>query len=244
MSDYEKNENRILGIIPARGGSQGVFDKNIKELCGLPLIGHIFKSACESKMLTDLILSTNDQRIADVGRRLGMNVPFLRPEEYATSTAKSVDVVKHAIGKMEKQNGYSYDYGVLLQPTCPLTQTHHIDDSVRLLIYDGYNSVVSLTTVDHCHPYFMMRKQGDSYESLLQNTEEYTNRQDLPEVYVRCGNVYSFERNLVMEHNKLFGYKTGYIIVEKEFSINIDDPIDWLIAETLVSRYGKQKIKE
>lgn len=218
--------------------------KNIKELCGLPLIGHIFKSACESKMLTDIILSTNDKRIADVGRSLGMNVPFLRPEEYATSTAKSIDVVKHAIGEMERQNGCVYDFGVLLQPTCPLTQTHHIDESVRLLRYDGYNSVVSLTRVDHYHPYFMMRKQGDSYERLLQNTEEYTNRQHLPEVYVRCGNVYSFERNLVMEHDKLFDYKSGHIIIEKRFNINIDDQIDWLIAEALVSHYGKQKIKE
>lgn len=214
-------------------------DKNIKELCGLPLIGHIFKSACESKMLTDIILSTNDKRIADVGRSLGVNVPFLRPEEYATSTAKSIDVVKHAIGEMERQNGCVYDFGVLLQPTCPLTQTHHIDESLRLLIDNRYNSVVSLTPVGHFHPCFMMKKQGDSYESLLQDTEKYTNRQHLPEVYVRCGNVYSFERNLVMEHNKLFDYKSGHIIIEKEFSINIDDSIDWLIAEKMVEIYGK-----
>ena len=221
-------------------------DKNIKELCGLPLIGHIFESARESKILTDIMLSTNDKKIADVGRRLGMNVPFLRPDKYATNTAKSIDVVKHAIDEMERQNGCAYDFGVLLQPTCPLTQTRHIDEALRLLRDSRYDSVISLTPVDHFHPCFMMRKQGDSYESLLQHTEEYTNRQHLPEVYVRCGNVYAFERNLPMEHNKLFDHKIGYIIIEKEFCINVDDPIDWIIAETLVSRHEKrkQKIKE
>ena len=120
-----KYNNKILGLILARGGSKGIKYKNITKLCGIPLIAWTIKSALKSKSLTDVILSTDSTKIAKVGKKFGVNVPFIRPSRYAKDKTPSIDAIVHAI-KWLKRKGKNYEFVVLLEPTSPLVELKSI----------------------------------------------------------------------------------------------------------------------
>src|ERR1043165_7692073 len=123
---------RVLGIIPARGGSKGIPRKNIRLLAGKPLLQYTAEAAQKAKLLTRVILSTEDEEIAEVGRRCGLEVPFLRPANLATDTTPTLDVVQHLVQTLEK-TGARYDAICLLQPTAPLRERGQIDACIELL---------------------------------------------------------------------------------------------------------------
>jgi len=143
---------KILGIIPARGGSKGVPGKNIKHLAGKPLISFSIDAAKDSS-LSKVIVSTDDEQIAAVARELGADVPFLRPDFLASDTAKSLDVSRHALLTMEKSDNLQYDAIMLLQPTTPFRTTEDINQAIELLIANpDADSVISVVDVQGHHP--------------------------------------------------------------------------------------------
>jgi CMP-N,N'-diacetyllegionaminic acid synthase len=234
-------DKRILGVIPARGGSKGIPRKNIRKLAGKPLMAYVAEAGLKSGMITDLILSTDNEEIARVGRSLGLDVPFLRPVDLATDNARTVDVVKHAILAMEEIKGADYDFCVLLQPTNPLTQVHHIDTALQQLINGKAASVISLALLGlHGHPELMHTIQEGLLSKLLPE-RIIDNRHQIKDVYCRTGNVYAFSRDLPIKHDVLYTQESGFIIIEKEFVVNIDDELDWLYAEALL-KHQKQGI--
>lgn len=144
MDSYNKT---ILGIITARGGSKGILRKNIKELAGKPLIAYTIEAAKGSGVFSRIVLSTDDDEIAEVGRKYGAEVPFMRPTELAKDTTPTLPVLIHAVEWLKGNENFYPDYTVILQPTAPLRQARHLNEALDLLIKSGADSVVSVCEV-------------------------------------------------------------------------------------------------
>lgn len=179
---------KIIAIIPARGGSKGIPNKNIIDLCGKPLIAYSIQSAKESNYIDDIIVSTDSQAIADISLQYGAAVPFLRPAELALDTSKTIDCMLYTIENM-KELGKTYDYVVLLQPTQPIRKPGDIDNAISTLINSNQESLASVTPVSE-HPILMrtITKEG-TLQSLLPISST-VRRQDFPAVYKVNGSIY------------------------------------------------------
>ncbi|WP_297407496.1 acylneuraminate cytidylyltransferase family protein [uncultured Cetobacterium sp.] len=219
---------RILAIIPARGGSKGIPKKNIIDILNKPLLHYSIKSAKESKYLDKIIISTDDKEIAEVAENLGIDVPFLRPEELATDTSKSIEAFIHSI-KEEKKNGNIYDYILLLQNTSPLRQGWHIDEAIEKLLESNERSLVSVNEVNE-HPSIMRTIANDGILKNLIDSNGDIRRQDFSKIYIVNGAIYiqKNDNNLNLETN-LNGGDIPYIM-EHKYSIDIDNYLDLEIA--------------
>lgn len=228
---------RILGIIPARGGSKGVPGKNIKLLCGKPLLAYTAESALRSKLLSKVVLSTDDNEIAEVGKSLGLEVPFLRPAELAEDTTPTLPVVLHAVYQMEEL-GESFDAVCLLQPTNPLRRAEDIDACIELLETSGADSVISILPVPHEYNPKWVYWQNDHGEMILStgDKEPLARRQDLPKAFCRDGTVYVTRIKTIISKQSLFGETVKGYEINPEFSSNIDTPDDWRAIEESISR--------
>jgi len=223
---------KVLGIIPARGGSKGVPRKNIKPLCGRPLLAYTAESALAAKLLTSVILSTDDEEIAELGKSLGIGVPFIRPAVLAEDASPTLPVVLHAIDAMES-TGESFDAVCLLQPTSPLRRAEDIDNCIELMDQTGADSVISLLPVPkNYNPNWVYWKDADGRIALSTGDKEpITRRQDLPPSFHRDGSVY-VTRVATVKSGSLYGdHVVGYEM-PAEFSSNIDTPEDWQSLET------------
>ena len=226
----------VLGLIPARGGSKGVPRKNARLLCGKPLLAYTAESALAAQRLSRLILSTDDEELAEIGVGCGLDVPFMRPPELATDQTPMLPVVQHALGWMEERGG-RFDAVCLLQPTNPLRRSADIDACIELLENRGCDSVVTVRPVPtEYHPYWVYF-QGPSGLLQLSNgsTEPITCRQELPAAFHRDGSVYVSLRNIVMDQNTLYGTRVMGYPLNDTHTVNIDALEDWEAAEKLIS---------
>lgn len=221
---------RVLGIIPARGGSKGIPGKNIKLLAGKPLIAHSIASAKEARLLTKVIVSTDSRDIAVVAKEFGAEVPFVRPAEFATDKAVSIDVVKHALEFFADQ-GETFDIVILLQPTCPMRRGEDIDRAVKMIEETGCDSVVSLVDVGANHPARMYHLHGDKPVGIIEAKEAMRPRQELAPVYIRSGDIYAAKVSAVLEQNSLMPGDGRGLIIPMDETVNIDGPMDLEIAE-------------
>jgi CMP-N,N'-diacetyllegionaminic acid synthase len=227
---------RVLGIIPARGGSKGVPRKNIRDLAGKPLLAWTIEAAKGSR-LSRVILSTDDQEIADVGRKYGADVPFIRPLEHATDSARAIPMLQHAVKALEDQ-GDRYDAVMMLQPTSPMRLPRDIDGALEKLGKDPEaTSVISVVPVGEFHPARMKYLDGD----LLVDPpfcEAYENqpRQELTPMYIRSGSIYLVRRRILMETGSLKGTRCLAQVMPKHRSVNIDSPFDFEQAEWLLAK--------
>lgn len=230
-------EKNILAIIPARGGSKGIPKKNIINILDKPLLHYSIKSAKESKYLDKIIISTDDEEIAQVAKNLGIEVPFLRPKELATDTSKSIDAFIHGI-KEEEKNGNIYDYILLLQNTSPLRQGWHIDEAIEKLLESNERSLVSVNEVNE-HPSIMRTIDEHGRLKNLINSNGDSRRQDFSKVYIVNGAIYiqKNDENLNLDTN-LNGGELPYIM-EHKYSIDIDDYLDLDIA----THYLKEMVR-
>ena len=237
------NGVKVLAVITARGGSKGIPGKNIKPLGGKPLIAYTIEVAQKSRLITDLIVSTDSERIAGVSREYGANVPFIRPAELARDDTPHLPVMRHAVEFMEKQKGYQYDYVVTLQPTSPFRTVEDIDETIRVLIESGADSSVSLVEVPGMyHPIKMKKLEGNQVLPYCMDEPEGIRKQDFPKVYRRSSAVYVTRRDLMIKENKFFGeHVVGYITSIERF-IDIDSESDWLNAENILVKMINKKI--
>lgn len=225
---------KILGIIPARGGSKGVPGKNIKLLGGNPLLSYTSKSAFDAKLLSKIIVSTDCENIANVAKQNNIDVPFLRPNELATDFSSSIEVVQHAIEYFEKQ-GEFYDAVCLLQPTSPFRAKGFIDLAIQKFINDEADALVSVLPVPHeFNPHWVFEPNVDGYLSLATGeTEIIKRRQDLPKSYFRDGSIYLTKTSFIKK-GTFYGEKLSFIENESKFYVNIDTMYDWDKAENLL----------
>ena len=226
---------RVLGLIPARGGSKGIPGKNVRLLAGRPLLEYTVRAADASRVLDRLVLSTDSEAIMSVGRRLGIEVPFLRPDSLAKDDSPMVAVVEHAVDILE-QSGWSPTIVVLLQPTAPLRRPHHIADAVALLASCGADSVASVVQVpQHFSPDYVMRIEGHRLVPFLPDGARLTRRQDARVAYSRDGTGYVTRRDVLMNRHSLYGDVCCPLIVPADESLNLDTLEDWAAAEQAVT---------
>lgn len=223
---------RVLGIIPARGGSKGVSRKNIKPLCGKPLLAYTAESSLAAKRLTRVILSTEDQEIAEAGKALGLDVPFMRPVELALDNTPTFPVVLQVV-KVLEEIGEKYDAICLLQPTNPLRLAKDIDGCIELLESSGADSVVTVLPVpDTYNPRWVYWRSTDGCMVLSTGEREpVSRRQDLPPAFHREGSVYVTRRDVLFESGNLYGKTVQGFEVDARNSVNIDTVEDWQQAE-------------
>lgn len=232
MSDKAK----VLGLIPARGDSKGVPRKNIKLLCGRPLLEYTAESALASLSLSRVILSTDDEEVAEVGLRCGLEVPFLRPAELATDDTPMLPVVQHAVRWME-QLGERVDAICLLQPTNPLRRAKDIDGCIELLMQSEADAVVTVLPVPaEYNPHWVyFENDGGCLYLSTGDGSPITRRQDLPPAFHREGSVYVTRRDVVMEGNSLYGERLIGYRLDSAATVNIDTTEDWQRAAVMLS---------
>lgn len=225
---------KILGLIPARGGSKGVPKKNIKLLNDKPLIAYTIQSALESNQFTDLVVSTDDHDIAQVAEKYGVKVPFIRPAELSTDNAKSIDVVLHALAYLEN-TGIIYDAVCLLQPTNPFRTVQLIKSCINLLKDKDFDAVVSVERVPaEYNPHWQFHQDSSGCLKIITGEKEIiSRRQDLPTTYKRDGSIYLTKVQIIKEFNSFYGDKLGFVEIP-EGQINIDTMEDWIRAEEFI----------
>ena len=222
---------RVLGVIPARGGSKGIAKKNIVDICGKPLIAYSIDAASRSQRLSTFIVSTDSDEIADVAIGYGALAPFRRPAEISNDIASSFDVIMHALDFMEAETNSIYDAVMLLQPTTPMLTAATIDAAILQLSNCDCDSVVSVVDVGANHPYRMYELDDkNTLVGLLANEDPMMPRQKLPKVYIRSGDVYVTRRECLMQKLSLIGNASKAILIKPEDTVNIDTVEDLMIA--------------
>ena len=232
MNNYLRRLN-IIGIIPARGGSKGLPKKNIKLLNNQPLIYYTIHAAKESKYLDMVYVSTDDQEIAEISRRLGAKVPVMRPKELAEDDTPTLPVIQHMTKIVEKKHR-PVDIAVTLQPTTPLRTSIDIDNTIKKLVKSNADAAVSVTEVE-IHPYIMAELKQDEL-MWLHSEKKRGRRQDFPQVYALNGAVYATRRDILLDQNSLYGQDTRAYIMPKERSIDIDNIYDFILVETIIRK--------
>lgn len=234
----------VLGIIPARGGSKSIPRKNIKLLCGKPLIAWSIEEAKKSRLLTRIIVSTDDLGIADVARQYGCEVPFLRPAEFAQDLSTDVEFLLHALDFLREKEGYNPEIVLRLPPTSPLRTATHIDEGIEKLIATPDADAVRPICEAPKHPYKLWKITEDKKflepflpESFTGFHEAYNlPRQLFPKAYIHTGAMDVIRTRTLREQKSTSGKKLAYFFMAPEDSVNIDHPIDFEIAEFLMQK--------
>lgn len=226
---------RVLGVIPARGGSKGIPRKNIHLLGGKALIAYTIEAAAAAKRLTRTIVSTEDGEIAEVARACGGDVPFMRPAELATDDARAIPMMQHAVKAVEKlEGGAEYDVIVMLQPTTPFRMAQDIDGALELLERTGADSVISVALHIGQHPAKMKYLEGDRLiDPPFAEKSENTPRQKLPDVYRLNGAIYATRRKVLLA-GSFKGKDSRAWVMSEERSVNIDTEWDVKLAQILL----------
>ena len=234
----------ILGLIPARGGSRSIPRKNIALLAGRPLLAYTCEAALESQHLTRVVLSTDDEATAEVGRDCGVEVPFMRPGGLARDDTPSLAVAQHAIRWLSEGEGWEADVLVLLQPTSPLRRVQHIDEALNLMLQKEADTVVSVIEVPHrFSPYSVMRLVGGYLVDFWQDPLPFDchRRQNLPMLYARNGPAVLATRvQVVMEGASFYGQQVVPYVMAEEDSVDIDTPLDLELAAWFLRRVRQE----
>ena len=232
------SKKKILAIIPARSGSQGIKNKNIKILKNKPLLYFTVKASKNSKYLDRIVLSTDSNMIAKIGIKLGIEVPFIRPKKLAKNQTPMIPVIKNVLEKLQKIENYVPDIIIILQPTSPLRNSNHIDEAIEMFLKNKPDSLVSVSEIPHTmSPFSAMKLKKNGKLSFFKKYNEKNNlRQKKPLFYSRNGAIYIFTRECLLKNNSLFGKNILAYLMSKNNSIDIDDSVDWFIAEQLIKK--------
>lgn len=223
---------KTLYVIPARGGSKGIPHKNIKPLAGKPLIGYSIDVARQLAADDDICLTTDDPDIAATAESMGLNVPFLRPASLATDTCGTYEVLIHALD-FYRDRGIDYDTLVLLQPTSPMRTA----DDVRaaLAIYSPDIDMVVTVKEAASNPYYnCYETDNDGFLHISKGDGGYTRRQDAPKVWEYNGAVYVINVESLRRMPLSAFTRRRMSVMPAERSVDLDTPVDWLIAEKLI----------
>lgn len=222
----------MIALIPARGGSKGLPGKNLKLLNGKPLIAYTIEAALQSKCIDRVIVSTDDQEIAEVAKEWGAEIPFMRPDFLASDTAHAVDVYKYTLNKLEELSGNQVDEFIVLQPTSPLRNSNHIDEAIELFQIKNADSVISYC--EEQHPVFWHKYITDEgkFEELFEG-DFNKNRQEMKPTYYPNGSIYIFKKNLIL-NNKYQSMNSYAYLMDRKFSVDIDTIEDFNYCAYLI----------
>ena len=234
----ELAKHRSLAVIPARGGSKGVPGKNIRLLSDKPLIAYTIEAAIQSNLFDHIIVSTDSEEIAEVSRKYGAEVPFLRPDDLSGDAVSSDAVVLHALEYYEMQ-GEKFDTVCKLQPTSPLRAGKHIIEAYNLLLDKDSDYVVSVCECEHSPLWSGVLGPDNSMDSFMEEQNKSSCRQYLPKYYRLNGAIYIAKVELYQKNRNFLGKNATAYIMEQEDSIDIDSILDFEIAEFLINKFNK-----
>jgi CMP-N,N'-diacetyllegionaminic acid synthase len=231
---------RILGLIPARGGSKGVPGKNIKNLAGKPLLAYASEVALKSQYLSEVIVSSDDPQIITVAKKLGVAVPFIRPSVLALDTTPTIDVIIHALEWYQAQNIF-FDAVCLLQVTSPFRTVPFLDAAIKKFIASGCDSLISVQQVpQEYNPHWTFEVDSRGNLKIATGEEQIiSRRQELPIVYHRDGSIYITTTEVLLRDRSLYGKSTAFIESDPELYVNIDTLADWDKAEEMIKKQQK-----
>ena len=224
---------KILGIICARGGSKGVKNKNIKELNGKPLIAYSIEFFKKWGKADEIVVSTDSEKIADIAKKYGAEIPDLRPKELAADNTFKLHVIQHFVKICEQQKNKKYDIIVDLDPTAPLRKQRFLNEAFEKFIKSNANNLYSVTKARKS-PYFNMveiDKNGFSHLSKQSNT---VSRQTAPIVFEMNASIYIYNRDFLLKTDTLHSDKTIIYEMSDIPSIDIDSELDFKFVEYLL----------
>ncbi|SDB39106.1 CMP-N,N'-diacetyllegionaminic acid synthase [Pseudobutyrivibrio sp. YE44] len=219
---------RVLALIPARGGSKGIKDKNIRPVADKPLIAYSIEAGKNCEYVDDVVITTDSGRIKAVAEEYGAWVPFLRPDELASDTATTLDAVLHAVNTL-KEMGKEYDILVILQPTSPLRDGEDLKGALEKYITSGERSMASVSVVED-HPLLIRTLQDDTHMKKMLDVSSTCRRQDMPEFYRINGAIYINSISELNDDTSFNDNEVPYIISE-EHAVDIDEYKDLILAE-------------
>jgi len=228
---------KVLGLIPARGGSKGIARKNIRPLGGKPLIAYTIETALQWGRIDDLIVSTDDDEIAKVAASYGARVPFRRPPHLATDTATAHDVLRHATEYIEKYEGKSYEIVIRLDPTSPLRQEVDLERALETFLDNDLESLYSVCPAGK-NPYFNMVELDERSVAHLCMEEKgtvFASRQASPAVYEMNSSIYIYRTEFLLREPS-FRYDTMVYVMPRLRSIDIDTEADFLFVEFIIEK--------
>jgi CMP-N-acetylneuraminic acid synthetase len=235
-------DKMIAAVIPARGGSKGVPKKNIRILGGMPLIYYAFNAARHSKYVKKMILSTDDDEIAAVGKSLGIEVPFLRPKHLSGDNSSLISVIKHALKYFDSE-GVITEGIISLQPTCPFLSTQSIDKAIELWMKTSCDSVTTVAAITKGHPYISKRLRGDHVIEnfiTIPDSADNSRRQVRETAYYLTGGLYMRSRHLVeseISDSHYLGKDSRAVVVSEVEAIDINTEFDFKIAEFVAEKW-------
>ena len=225
---------RNLAVILARSGSKGLKDKNIKELAGKPLLAYTVEAAIESGKYDMVHVSTDSELYADIAKKYGADVPFLRDEELAGDKSSSWDALRFVVTEYEKL-GKSFDTVTLLQPTSPLRDAKDIQNAFDIYESKNATAVVSVCEVDHsplvCNT---LPEDGSLYGFIDLN--KVGRRQDMKPYYRINGAIYIQKTNLLMDNTSIYSEGSYAYVMDKRHSVDIDDEVDFTVAQAIIEK--------
>lgn len=231
---------RVLALIPARGGSKGIPRKNLALVNGDPLIAHTIRTANGCPRLTRIVVSTEDAEISEVARKCGADVPFMRPPELATDQAKSADVALHALQVVEHEEGSRYDVVCLLEPTSPLRTSADVSSALDMLSASDVDAVISVYRVEAPHPIKTLQIESGRLSPFMPDRwRPNLNRQELPAVYAVNGAIYCIRRAALISCRSFWGVSAAPYVMPEDRSVNIDTQVDLALADLLLKRRGQ-----
>lgn len=225
----------MLAIIPARGGSKGLTGKNIKTLCGKPLIAYTIEAARAAKSIDRIILSTDDEDIASVCRDYDIEIPFMRPLELAQDDSSAVDVYRYTLDRLNAEGDQAYTDFVVLQPTSPLRTENDIDAAVELYRSRKADSVISVWEAAHPPVWAKKIDTEGVLREYFTDASSILNRQELMTAYMPNGAVFILKKAL-LDKGTYYSDKTFPYLMPAERSVDIDTPLDFEFAEFLLSK--------
>jgi YrbI family 3-deoxy-D-manno-octulosonate 8-phosphate phosphatase len=234
----------VLAIIPARGGSKGIPRKNIRDFAGYPLIAYSIAAALQSQLVTRTIVSTDDEEIAAVARQYGAEIPFLRPEEFSQDQTLDLPVFQHALDWLAERENYCPDVVVQLRPTSPVRPNGLVDEAVQTLLDHPEAASVRGVVPAGQNPYKMWRihPENGQMQGLLDVPgipEPYNApRQALPPVYWQTGHIDAIRPSVIRDLQSMSGPVILPVMIDPDFTVDIDNPSDWMRSEWLVYHAG------
>lgn len=228
---------KILGIIPARGGSKGIPQKNMRKILGKPMIQYSFESAKKSK-INKIIVTTDNKKIAKFAESHRIEIPFMRPKNLAKDSTKTFDVVRHSLDALLKIQNYKPDIVIILQPTSPLRTAKMIDNSIDLLKNGNSTSVISVSKVK-THPASSFFYEKKFLKPFRKDFKKFDRRQQYVPLYFPTGAIYTTWNKTIKQYGSIYGPRIKPLIVDHELSIDIDTKFDMFLTEMILSNWKK-----
>lgn len=229
----------FLAIIPARSGSKGLPNKNIRILCGKPLIAWSIEAGLQSKYIDEVVVSTDSQEYAQIAKSYGAEVPFLRPKELAQDTSSSFDVISHTIDFYKNELSKQFDYIVFLQPTSPFRDPQLIDGICQWVTDNKIKSSISVSLCEHSPLWSNTLPNDKNMQDFLSSKVVGKRSQDLPDYYRINGVLYISEISTFISNKGFITPQTYAYVIPQKYAIDIDTELDFEYAEFIISKYSK-----